>query len=90
MKKHAQPDERLDRLAASAESVMASIDASPPAVTFQGTFRLYISPTGRKYVTVVGTLADRPFAEVLAPVTDKPSWEATVQAAVEREAQPAV
>lgn len=69
---------------------MAAIDAGPPVVNTQVTFKLYIAPSGRKYVTVVGTMGDRPFAEILAPVTDSPSWEATTNAIVELEARPAI
>lgn len=80
--------ERVTQLEAAAEAVMAAIDARPPAVASIITYRLYIAPSGRKYVTVVGTLGARAFAEVLAPVSDDLSWDATIAAAVAREAQP--
>ncbi len=81
--KKAQPDERLSRLTASGQAAMAAIDARHMA--FEGTIRMYVSPHGRQYITIVGVRNGRPFAEVFGAVADAPDWDSTIKALIERE-----
>ncbi|MCC2626588.1 MAG: hypothetical protein K0S14_238 [Thermomicrobiales bacterium] len=85
MAKKAEPDERLARLTASAEAALAAVDAAP--MGFEGTVRMYVTPKGRKYITLVGVTNGRPFAEVFGAVADAPDWGSTINALVEREAK---
>lgn len=77
---------RVASLEQSAAGVMAAIDAHAPAAAITVTYRLYIAPSGRKYVTVVGTFNSTAFAEVMVPASDGISWDDVLRAVLTREA----